>query len=146
LAPPERVGSSLIATKLTISRGSRQIKCSNLARLDIRPGPVGGACVRGPSAAEVIFLLHSNNVNGTVEDDMACRESIVLGWLRTPDGWCKEQPQSLSQGNSTFLHCTPKLKTGYATVRVDTKGRLQKPASNLTVEVDTSKWILETFI
>jgi hypothetical protein len=105
----------------------------------MRQGPISttaDSCVTGPSAAELVFVLEAT-ANSTQADAEVCMGSIVMGWLRNPAGSCGEiKPISLDEQNSAFVHCRPKLTTGFATVRVDSSGRLQKKAQNVTLDND----------
>lgn len=122
----------------TVTKGSRQVRCIERTPMSLGPGPVGEPCVTGPSAAELVFLLQPQGPNATLEDAEICMESVVLGWLRTPNHTCgKAVPQSLGKENSTFIQCRPTWKTGRASVRVKPNGRLQQPVTDLILDSDT---------
>jgi hypothetical protein len=114
----------------------RTVKCTKTAPY-MRQGPVSiasGSCVTGPSAAQLVFTLEPT-VNATQADAEVCMGSVVMGWLRNPTGSCGEiKPVTLDEKTSTFVHCRPRLMTGFATVRVDSSGRLQKKVQNVTLD------------
>jgi hypothetical protein len=120
------------------SNTGRAVKCTKMAPY-MRQGPVSiasGSCVTGPSAAQLVFVLEPI-VNATQADAEVCMGSIVMGWLRNPTGSCGEiKPVTLDEQSSTFVHCRPRLMTGFATVRVDSSGRLQKKVQNVTLDND----------
>ena len=119
----------------------RSVRCTKTG-IYMRQGPIStteNSCVMGPSAAEFVLVLEPT-LNATQADAEVCMGSIVMGWLRNPDGSCgKIEPVLLNEKNSVFVHCRPKLLTGFATVRVDSSGRLQKKAKNVTLDNDQPK-------
>jgi hypothetical protein len=131
---------SKLDIKLNVQRGSRNIEC--IGSIGYSP-PVQNRspCFTGPSAAEMYTSLKPRTANGTIEDAEICRKSIIFGWARSPGPWCDGSPRPLSQENSIFLHCIPRLKKGGATIRVNAAGRLQKAVENLSLDIDTGKWM-----
>jgi hypothetical protein len=104
-------------------------------------GPIGSApfqtrnetCQRGPSAAEVLFLLDAN-ANATKAEKDACMSTVVMGWIRAPKGSCGTfEDRNLTDANAAFVRCKPRLVTGKAFVQVDAGGRLQVPAKDVKV-------------
>ncbi|KAI4937671.1 hypothetical protein J4E85_000106 [Alternaria conjuncta] len=136
LSTSEAINPSVNITVTTDT--GRSVQCTKTGTY-MRQGPIsttGNSCVTGPSAAELAFILEPM-ANSTQADAEVCMGSIVLGWLRNPTGSCGEsKPVSLDEHNSAFVHCRPRLMTGFATVRVDSSGRLQKQAQNVTLDND----------
>ncbi|KAJ4377612.1 hypothetical protein N0V83_000439 [Neocucurbitaria cava] len=127
----------LPSVNITITSATgKAVKCSRIG-VYMRAGPISnvlGNCVTGPSAAELIFTLVPT-ANATQEEAAVCMGSVVLGWLRDPNGSCpKAMTGMLNEQNATFVHCRPKLMTGFATIQVDSSGRLQQDVKDLTVE------------
>ncbi|KAH9882358.1 hypothetical protein J1614_000594 [Plenodomus biglobosus] len=112
----------------------------------IRPDPnerIKKSCQRGASATEVVFVVEAS-ANATQEVKDACMTTIILGWIRSPDGSCGDFPErDLDKSNSAFVRCTPRLITGEATVQVDATGRLQEKAVNLRVNKRISPEVYE---
>ena len=136
LSTSEAINPSVNITVTTDT--GRSVQCTKTGTY-MRQGPIsttGNSCVTGPSAAELAFILEPM-ANSTQADAEVCMGSIVLGWLRNPTGSCGAiEPVPLDEQNSAFVHCRPKLMTGFATVRVDSSGRLQKQAQNVTLDKD----------
>ncbi|KAJ4993417.1 hypothetical protein SVAN01_00965 [Stagonosporopsis vannaccii] len=111
--------------------------CPTNGLMDLRYGPIvplltplDEQCQRGPSATEVIFTLDAA-ANATQSEKDACMTTVVLGWIRAPQGSCEgPQDRSLTAQNSLFVRCQPRFITGRATVRTDGSGRLQKPVND----------------
>ncbi|EUC44792.1 hypothetical protein COCMIDRAFT_97244 [Bipolaris oryzae ATCC 44560] len=118
------------------SPAGKAVQCTKMGAY-MRQGPISseaGSCVTGPSAAELVVILGPSE-NASQADTAVCMGSVVMGWLRDSDGSCGEvKPMALNKQNAAFVHCRPKLMTGFATVRVDSSGRLQKKAQNLTID------------
>ncbi|EMD86120.1 hypothetical protein COCHEDRAFT_1203266 [Bipolaris maydis C5] len=129
------VVSPSINITVTSSTG-KPVRCTKVGQ-HMRQGPISstpGSCVTGQSAAELVAILDPS-ANASQADTDVCMGSIVMGWLRDRDGSCGEvKPMVLNKQNAAFVHCRPKLMTGFATVRVDTSGRLQQKVQNLTVD------------
>lgn len=66
--------------------------------------------------------------------------TVVLGWLRAPDGSCGGfRDRDLTAQNSLFVRCRPKFVQGRATVRTDASGRIQNMVKGLnTSETDNN--------
>lgn len=93
-------------------------------------------CLKGPSAAEVMFYLEAATNTTQAEKD-ACMTTVVMGWLRSSNGTCGGfQERNLTAQNSLFVRCRPRLVTGQATVRADASGRLQQPVNDLRLSQD----------
>ena len=140
---PERY--NYLDMKLKVLQGSRQVECIGSV-IYSPPGRDRVPCFTGPSAAELSTVLEPSNVNATSEDEEICKKSMIFGWARSSDAWCGGQLRPFGQKNSTFVHCTPKLRKGQATVRVDAAGRLQKTVKNLSLDNDSSKCTAEFFL
>ncbi|EMD67172.1 hypothetical protein COCSADRAFT_135871 [Bipolaris sorokiniana ND90Pr] len=127
-----------------ISNAGKAVRCTR-TEVYMRQGPISskeGSCVTGPSAAELVFVL-GPTANASQADAEVCMGSVVLGWLRDRNGSCGNfKARVLNEQNSAFVHCRPKLMTGFATVSVDSSGRLLKKAQNVTVD---SQVPMETF-
>jgi hypothetical protein len=72
--------------------------------------------------------------NATQEENDICMASVVMGWIRVPDGSCEGiRDRNLDADNSLFVRCQPRLVTGNAEVLVDGKGNLlEKPQVSIT--------------
>lgn len=104
------------------------------------PGRINETCVRGPSATEMTFKPEAA-ANATQSQKDACMTTVVLAWLRAPDGTCSGFPdRNLTSANSLFIRCRPRLVTSQGVVRTDAAGRLQKPieAAKLITVDETS--------
>lgn len=130
----------------TVGSNSDQRECSSNGESSlrwgpVRPGPrpeVNGTCQRGPSAAEVTLRFDAN-VNATQMEKDMCMQSVVMGWLRAPNGSCGDfEDRDLDGENSVFVRCKPRLIKGSATVQVDSSGRLQDKAKDLEVTANLS--------
>ncbi|KAF1928282.1 uncharacterized protein M421DRAFT_5341 [Didymella exigua CBS 183.55] len=109
------------------------------------PAPISieKQCQRGPSAAEIMFVLDAP-ANATRGEEDACMTTVVMGWLRTANGSCGDfQDTDLNAQNSLFVRCRPRFVTGQATVRTDLSGRLQREISD--VELSKEEDISEMF-
>ncbi|KAI4672117.1 uncharacterized protein J4E78_000617 [Alternaria triticimaculans] len=107
-----------------------------------RPGPrpeINGTCQRGPSATELVFVADAD-ANATQGERDACMTTIIMGWIRAPDGSCGDfAERDLDKSNSVFVRCKPKIITGRATVQVDATGRLQEKVADLNIEGNASE-------
>ncbi|KAF2626303.1 hypothetical protein BU25DRAFT_471860 [Macroventuria anomochaeta] len=91
------------------------------------------SCQSGPSAAEVMFLLDAN-ANATKAGKDACMSTMVMGWIRAPNGSCGTfENRDLIDTNAAFVRCKPRLVIGAASVQVDEDGRLQEPVKELKI-------------
>ncbi|RAQ98986.1 hypothetical protein DDE82_008717 [Stemphylium lycopersici] len=125
------------SVNITISSDTgRPVQCTKTEAY-MRQGPIStteGNCVTGPSAAELVFVL-GPPPNASQADADVCMGSIVMGWLRDRNGSCGAVgPRMFNEQDASFVHCRPKLLTGAATIRVDSNGRLQKEAQNVTLD------------
>ncbi|CAI9628309.1 unnamed protein product [Alternaria burnsii] len=103
---------------------------------------INGTCQRGPSATELVFVVDAN-ANATQEEKDACMTTVIMGWIRAPDGSCGDfAERDLDKSNSVFVRCKPRIVTGRATVQVDATGRLQERVADLKVQGDAPE---ETF-
>lgn len=97
------------------------------------PGLINETCVRGPSATEMTFKPEAA-ANATQNQKDACMTTVVLAWLRAPDGTCSGFPdRNLTSANSLFIRCRPRLVTSQGIVRTNAAGRLQQPVETTTV-------------
>lgn len=127
-------GTDRSSVNITVTRGSSKIQCTSNGTSAVRPGPIGGPCVTGPSSVELTITLTPSRPNATREEIEACMEVVVLGWLRDEDRGCGNQAQPLVKANSTFMQCKLNWLTGTAKIRVDTSGRLQQKAQDVTLQ------------
>ncbi len=142
--------SSHASINLTVPADSGDVRCSSLASLPIRPGPIreNSICVNGPSALELVVQLQaSGGINATQEETDACMRPVVLGWVRDPQGSCPiGKSVQLNENNSIFIRCQPRLMVGTAKVRVDPHGRLQHKAELIgKVNIDDQRSPREQF-
>jgi hypothetical protein len=129
----------MASVNITITKGSTQVQCVGPDHVELRKGPIGGSCAIGPSAAELVTLLQPRRANASQAEIEACREYVVLGWIRNPNHNCDAFiAQPFSKENSTFLQCTQKWMTGSGKIRVDASGRLQQQAQELNLKTSTS--------
>lgn len=137
----------------TTSANPKQTICPVKAETSLRWGPIrpgtrletNGTCQRGPSATEIILAVDAN-VNATQEEKDACMTSVIMGWIRAPDGSCGDfADRDLDKSNSVFVRCVPRLVSGKATVRVDASGRLQGKSTNQEVAQNLGKEDLGRF-
>jgi hypothetical protein len=127
--------SIMLSMNMSISTNSGNVLCSS-GDISVAPGPVRvhNQCVSGPSALEVVTTLKSR-INATQHETETCMGSIILGWLREPQGTCPlGRNITFREENALFVHCRPILKTGSATIRVDSSGRLQYPAEDISLD------------
>jgi hypothetical protein len=123
----------------TITSASTTARCFGLNQ--VRPGPQDGpyslgldACSNGSSAAELVTQLVARQ-NATQEEKDICMASVVMGWIRVPDGSCGGlRGRNLDANNSLFLRCQPRLVTGNAQVLVDANGRLLRKSQVAIIE------------
>lgn len=130
----------------TVRSDSRISACPTNTSTSLRYGPIrplltrnNERCQTGPSATEVNFLLDAA-ANATQSEKDACMTTVVLGWLRAPDGSCGGfRDRDLTAQNSLFVRCRPKFVQGRATVRTDASGRIQNMVKGLnTSETDNN--------
>ncbi|KAF7568719.1 repeatdomain containing protein [Pyrenophora tritici-repentis] len=119
------------SVNITVTSGSSRFQCTGLPNTLLRPGGIGSGCARGPSAAELVLLLKPKNYNATRAEVEACRQNVVLGWLRSTRDCRDIHPQPLTSANATFMQCKPRWITGTARIRVDADGRLREKAKDL---------------
>lgn len=127
----------------TLSSNGNTTNCTSNPLLYVRRGPISleneQRCQNGSIALELVFQLVSLNPNATQEEQNTCRGSVVLAWVRDPNGSCgKIQEMKLDGGNALFVRCQPRLVKGQTTVRVDSSGRLQRQASDAVVKTNLS--------
>ncbi|KAF2792711.1 hypothetical protein K505DRAFT_375878 [Melanomma pulvis-pyrius CBS 109.77] len=116
--------------KVSVSSGSTTVDC--FGRNTVLSGPrvvhhKNGwySCSTGSSAAEFITHLVARK-NATQEEKDTCMVSVVLGWIRDPNGSCGGiRSKNLDESNSLFVRCQPRLVTGNANVLVDARGQLR---------------------
>jgi hypothetical protein len=123
---------------MSISSDSTTSRCFGLN--PVRHGPSDrqvllglNPCSNGASAAEFVTQLIPRQ-NATQEENDICMGSIVMGWIRVPDGSCGGiRDRNLDGKNSLFVRCRPRLVTGNAQVLVDGTGHLlEKPHVSIT--------------
>ncbi|KAI8933098.1 hypothetical protein NX059_009741 [Plenodomus lindquistii] len=116
------------------SDNGTKVRCTKTGTY-VQRGPIGadGGCVNGTSALELVLVL-GPTANATQAEVDVCMGSVVLGWVRDPNGSCGEvKTTMLDEENAVFVHCKPRFTTGYATIQVDADGRLQQNAKDVTV-------------
>ena len=131
---PNRVDSIAPSVEITVTKDSSRFQCTSLLKTELRPGGIGGDCVQGSSAAELVLLLKPKNYNATRAEIEACRQNVVLGWLRSTRSCGDIHPQPLTSTNATFMQCKPRWVTGTAKIRVGADGRLQEKAEDLNLK------------
>jgi hypothetical protein len=123
-----------ISMEITIASGSGNVRCTGGAFA--HPGPLkdlNHICVGGPSAVELVSLLDART-NATQEEKNVCMGSLILGWMRETQGTCPiGKDIRITDQNSLFVHCQPRLLTGRANILVDASGRLQRPADIINI-------------
>jgi hypothetical protein len=131
--------ADLIETSLnlTIPTDSGNVRCFS-GKITVVPGG-NNQCVSGPSSVEFVRML-GPRVNATQHETTTCMGSVVLGWLREPQGTCSLGRNITFREESTLLiHCRPHLLAGSARIRVDLNGRLQSPAVIDTLDKNITK-------
>jgi hypothetical protein len=119
--------SDLIETSLnlTIPTDSGNVRCFS-GKITVVPGAYN-RCVSGRNSVEFVRML-GPRVNATQHEINTCMGSVVLGWLREPQGTCALGRNITFRAENTLLiHCRPHLMTGRAMIHVDSNGRLQSP-------------------
>ncbi|KAF2125447.1 hypothetical protein P153DRAFT_425843 [Dothidotthia symphoricarpi CBS 119687] len=132
---------------ITISKDSKNVRCTNHAFLELRQGPIRetATCVTGPSAAELTISLEPRT-NATQEEREACMESFVLGWIRDPQRSCPgDKDMKFDKQNSIWIQCRPRWITGNSTILVNDDGRLQRKAENSVLDDKTKENISHVF-
>lgn len=124
---------------ITLTKGTSEVQCTGPSVIELRPGPIGNQCSSHKRAAELVLSLHPRRANASQAEVDTCRESVVLGWLRSSETTCGNvKGQALTNNNATFLLCKPKWVTGTAKIRVDITGRLQAKAREVNVQSGTN--------
>lgn len=137
-------------TNVTAASGSSVI-CAGSA--SVRAGMITSGsgdtpyqCQEGPVAVEFVIPL-SARTNATTEETEACAGLIGLGWARNPAGSCGPSlNRTLSDSDSFFVRCSPRLVVGEATVLVSPNGQLQQPVKDLEVSEHLSAQDLERYL
>lgn len=138
------------SVNITIPRDTGNIHCSGRYNSTVaispffEPDPKSlqgtRACIKGASALELVFQLRSRK-NSTQEEAEACMRTVILGWVRDPQGSCVTGGVTeLSRENSLFIQCQPRLQTGSAKIRVDASGRLQQKVRELALSFPQGMW------
>ncbi|CAE7185453.1 hypothetical protein HRS9139_07140 [Pyrenophora teres f. teres] len=134
---PDSVTAIAPSVNVTITKGESKFQCTSPSKNELRSGPIGRGCVQGYSAAELVLLLQPQRFNATRTEIDACKEVVVLGWLRSTRSCGDVYPQPLTSTNSTFMQCKPRWVTGTANIRVDASGRLQDRAKEMKIQNTT---------
>lgn len=122
----------------TIRSDSKITACPANTSAAVRYGPIrplgygiNETCQQGPSSTEVNFVLDAA-ANATLSEKDACMTTMVLGWIRAPNGSCGNfSDRNLTAQNSLFIRCRPRFVHGRATVRTDASGRLEQKVADL---------------
>jgi hypothetical protein len=115
---------------VSIPSGSGRVRCSSRDAM-----PVSN-CRYERSAWELVQRL-TPRANSTRQEADVCMRSVVLGWARTPQGVCpSDKDVPFNKENALFIRCSPRFITGSATIRVDAKGLLQRPADGISLDGD----------
>lgn len=117
-----------------LSTNTGTVACNNAEKFVVRK------CLEVHSALELTVQLRAQG-NLTRQKAEVCESTILLAWIRGPQGLCwlgKDTP--LRNENTLFLSCRPRLMAGTAKVRVSANGRLQAPADLVSLDSNvTSK-------
>lgn len=117
-----------VSLNISIPSGSGTVRCSNKNLLQF------SVCVDYPSAHELVVQLAARQ-NATQHETDVCMSSVVLGWMREPQGLCPQNVfWNVRKNNTLFVHCRPRLMAGSAKVRVDASGRLKSPADIISLD------------
>ncbi|KAF2646577.1 hypothetical protein P280DRAFT_386551 [Massarina eburnea CBS 473.64] len=128
---------------LLIERDGVTVNCTSVhtSIFEIRSGPQGTldeepTCQKGPSAAEIVTNLEPfAQGNASKAERDVCWGSVVLGWLRDPEGSCDQTEEKNPIGeNSFYVRCEPRLVKGHGTIRVDNEGRLLRKVDDRVAE------------
>lgn len=126
--------SDMASLNISITSGSSKVHCHRTS-LTFGKGPLSQVtnCVTGPSSLEFVTNL-SPRENATKRETDVCMGSVVLGWMRGAEGLCSDSSNiTMSDKNTLFVQCKPRLIAGSATISVDASGRLQRPAEDITL-------------
>jgi hypothetical protein len=115
------------SANISIASNSGSVQCSAPVRLI-------SDCIDSPSAIEFVTILEARP-NATQHEIDVCMGSVILGWMRVPQGECSRPGNvSVRKENTVFVQCRPRLLFGNATIRVDASGRLQSPAKHVPLD------------
>jgi hypothetical protein len=90
-------------------------------------------CQKGLVAAEFVLPLQARE-NATIEEIDTCAGRVFFGYVRRGGGTCfpsLDANTTLTDDDSLFVGCKPKLKIGEATIEVGNDSRLTKPATDV---------------
>jgi hypothetical protein len=91
-------------------------------------------CEQPRSALELVVEL-ARQGNSTGPETDVCTGSVILGWIRGPQGLCPVGKNvTLTEKDTLFVLCRPKMLAGTAKIRVDTDGRLVQPADHVKLD------------
>ncbi|KAH7413801.1 hypothetical protein DE146DRAFT_7430 [Phaeosphaeria sp. MPI-PUGE-AT-0046c] len=126
-----RISNMVPSVNLTLPRTFGNVRCTKRVPSALATIP---KCVQGPSGVEFVFNLDARP-NATRDEMNVCTGSVILGWVRGAEDLCPSgRNMTLSDKNTIFVHCRPRLITGSAAIRVDASGRLQQPARNVLLD------------
>ncbi|KAF2826872.1 hypothetical protein CC86DRAFT_445792 [Ophiobolus disseminans] len=115
---------------VNISSDSGNVVCYNREYMPIQK------CINERSALEMTVALKARE-NSTQHEADVCMGSIVMGWIRGPQGKCLlEKDTPLGEDNTIFVHCQPRLITGTASIQFNAAGRLQHPADDIVLDAN----------
>lgn len=104
----------------TVPRGDTQVQCSGSQHIRVASGPgiddttFDTLCQSGATALELVLTLDALGVNATEEDKKLCRQTVLLGWVRSAKGTCDSFSYipTVNTDNSLFIQCRPQLMRG----------------------------------
>lgn len=104
----------------TVPGGDIQVQCSGSPHIRVASGPgiddttFDTLCQSGATALELVLTLDALGVNATEEDKKLCRQTVLLGWIRSPNGTCDSfsYMPTVNADNSLFIQCRPQLMRG----------------------------------
>jgi hypothetical protein len=102
----------------TVQMGNIQASCSSNKDAQLIVGPEIGidltrVCQNGTSALELVLTLEALGANATQEEKEICWKTVILGWVRNPEGSCSSpNVTTLNTKDSLFLQCQPRLVHG----------------------------------
>ena len=112
---------------VSIPSASGDVHCQNRGPFTVNK------CNDERSALEMVLRLIPRG-NGTQQATDVCRSTMILGWVRGPQGRCPlDIDVPYNDDNTLFLRCRQRLITGSAKIRVDASGLLQQPAKSVSL-------------
>ncbi|KAJ4346856.1 uncharacterized protein N0V89_010788 [Didymosphaeria variabile] len=109
---PSKSGAVLNKT-VRMDRSQADCSSNKDAIVVMGPGNNDQVCQNGTSALELVLTLEATGANATQEEKEVCMGTVILGWIRNPEGSCKSPDLTAETAkDSLFIQCQPKLVSG----------------------------------